>query len=186
MAGNDRRLRQQLETAGEVGDGYHHRMQAMHEANARRLREIISEHGWPGRSLVGEDGAEAAWFIVQHSISEPDFMREAAVLLQHSTAERNAPAWHLAFLTDRIAFYEGRPQRYGTQWDVDDDGTEVIWELESPERVDDLRREVGLPALSARFPGAQWRRILTRKPSAKRLRDFEEWARAIGWRKSTP
>ena len=26
-------------------------------ANTDRLREIVDEHGWPGRSLVGEEGA---------------------------------------------------------------------------------------------------------------------------------
>jgi hypothetical protein len=183
MAGNDRRVRHELETAGELGDGYHPRMRAVHQANSARLREIIAEHGWPGRSLVGEDGAEAAWFIVQHSIGEPEFMRSAVALLEQSAAQRESPVWHLAYLTDRIAFYEGRPQRYGTQWDVDDDGTHVIWELESPERVDELRQEVGLPPLSARFPGDQWRQVLSRKPSERRLRDFDEWARAAGWRR---
>jgi hypothetical protein len=27
----------------------------------------VTEHGWPGRSLVGEDGAEHAWCLVQHA-----------------------------------------------------------------------------------------------------------------------
>ncbi|MFJ2604899.1 MULTISPECIES: hypothetical protein [unclassified Streptomyces] len=29
-------------------------------ANAQVLRRIVGEHGWPGRSLVGEEGAESA------------------------------------------------------------------------------------------------------------------------------
>jgi len=29
-------------------------------ANTDRLRAITAEHGWPGRSLVGDDGPEAA------------------------------------------------------------------------------------------------------------------------------
>ena len=30
-------------------------------ANAARMREVLEEYGRPGWSLVGEDGAEAAW-----------------------------------------------------------------------------------------------------------------------------
>lgn len=33
------------------------------EGNLPRLRAIVEEHGWPGRSLVGEDGADAAWLV---------------------------------------------------------------------------------------------------------------------------
>ena len=35
-------------------------------ANADRLREIVAAHGWQGRALVGEEGAEHAWLIAQH------------------------------------------------------------------------------------------------------------------------
>src|SRR3954453_2080197 len=32
-----------------------------------RLAAIIAAVGWPGRSLVGEDGADAAWALAQHA-----------------------------------------------------------------------------------------------------------------------
>jgi hypothetical protein len=32
----------------------------------RRLVEILGTYGWPGRSLVGEDGADAAWALALH------------------------------------------------------------------------------------------------------------------------
>lgn len=31
--------------------------------NTARMMNIVHEHGWPGRSVVGEDGAHAAWPI---------------------------------------------------------------------------------------------------------------------------
>ena len=46
-------------------------MQAVDLANTTRLREIVSADGWPGRSLVGTDGAHAAWLLAQHA--DPDF-----------------------------------------------------------------------------------------------------------------
>jgi hypothetical protein len=42
-------------------------------ANTDRLRAITAEHGWPGRALVGEEGAEAAWLIAQHADQQLDF-----------------------------------------------------------------------------------------------------------------
>ena len=35
---------------------------------ADRLRQILSDHGWPGKSLVGEQGAHDAWLIAQHAL----------------------------------------------------------------------------------------------------------------------
>ncbi len=36
------------------------RMQAIDSANTRWLEQVVAEHGWPGRSLVGPEGAAAA------------------------------------------------------------------------------------------------------------------------------
>ena len=38
--------------------------------------EIIEEFGWPLQSVVGKDGSEAAWLIVQHAVLEPEFQEE--------------------------------------------------------------------------------------------------------------
>jgi len=38
-------------------------------ANIAGLRRIVDRCGWPGRSLVGEDGADAAWLVLQHGAS---------------------------------------------------------------------------------------------------------------------
>src|SRR5258708_12200492 len=34
--------------------------------NVARLREILKTNGWPGKALVGTDGAGAAWPVPQH------------------------------------------------------------------------------------------------------------------------
>ena len=39
--------------------------------NTARMKEIIENKGWPGKSLVGGDGAHAAWLLVQHADREP-------------------------------------------------------------------------------------------------------------------
>jgi Family of unknown function (DUF6624) len=84
-------------------------------ANTDRLRAIIAEHGWPGRALVGDDGAEAAWLIAQHADHQLDFQREALALLERAVHDGDASASHLAYLKDRVRMNEGRPQLFGTQ-----------------------------------------------------------------------
>ncbi|HEX7167244.1 MAG TPA: DUF6624 domain-containing protein [Acidimicrobiales bacterium] len=45
-------------------------MLAIDRSNSKRFVEIVAEHGWPGVSLVGEDGAEAAWELAMHADTE--------------------------------------------------------------------------------------------------------------------
>lgn len=44
-------------------------MAAADGENLPWLRQVISGVGWPGKSLVGEDGAHAAWLLAQHAES---------------------------------------------------------------------------------------------------------------------
>jgi hypothetical protein len=148
LRGEDLHVREELLAAGELGGSYHPRMEAVHVANAVRLRALIALHGWPGEHLAGKDGAEAAWLIVQHAIGEPAFMRDALRLLCACAEQGHAPWRHVAHLEDRIALYEGRPQRFGTQ-NIDDprDGLWRPWTLVDPEHVNELRAAVGLAPL---------------------------------------
>jgi len=82
------------------------------------------------RISQGKDGAEGAWLIAQQAIGEPDFQRRALKLLRGCGVEVGVPAWHAACLENRDAMYEGRPQRYGTQWrDDPQDGRTRSWTL---------------------------------------------------------
>src|SRR5215831_3146698 len=140
MREEDLRVRDELVAAGELGGAYVPRMEAVHVRNAARLRELIAQHGWPGEDKAGEDGAKAAWFIVQHAVGEPDFQRQSLIHLQTCAAQGRVPAWHAAYLEDRIALHEGRPQRFGTQWIQDAvDGRFRPWSLLDAERVNDTR-----------------------------------------------
>src|SRR3954451_9054470 len=116
MREEDLRVRGELEAAGGLGGPYVPRMEGVHVANAARLRELIAEHGWPAEDIAGEDGAKAGGFIVQHAVGEPDFQRQVLGLLREYAAAGRIPAWQAAYLEDRIAMQEGRPQRFGTQW----------------------------------------------------------------------
>ncbi len=113
-------------------------------ANTDRLREIINEHGWPGRSLVGDDGANNAWCLAQHASRQLDLQRWALELLRSAVAAGEATPKQLAYLTDRVRMNEGRKQPYGTQIVGSQSEGPVPWPVEDPDNLDGRRAEVGL------------------------------------------
>lgn len=180
----DLQVRQRLVDEGKLRGFYVPEMEAVHRQNAARLRKIIAQHGWPHEEIAGEDGAKAAWLIAQHAIGEPDFQRYILVLLQKSAAEGKLPAWQAAYLEDRIAVQEGRPQRYGTQW-IDDirDGLPRPLPLEDPDRINELRSSVGLgPLHPIPPPGPDLPEDIQRQEQANR-EAWEAWFVKVGWRK---
>ena len=86
-----------------------HDYEAMRQADAENLpwiRQVIAEHGWPGRSDVGDDGAQAAWLLVQHADADPAFQRECVGLLTAAVGQGEARLSQLALLTDRVLVAE--------------------------------------------------------------------------------
>ena len=185
MAEHDLRVRAELIASDELFGGYNERMAATHKKNAESLDRIIDEYGWPGRSLVGKDGADAAWLVVQHAIGNPEFQRKCLRMLKSAAANGEIPASQVACLEDRICVFEGRPQRYGTQFDWDGNGKLCPHPIEDPERVDDYRAAVGLETLSEK---SQELRQRAAAEGHEQPADFDEylkrreaWARRVGW-----
>lgn len=133
---------QEARRAGDTG--------AMERADAENLpwiRRVIAEHGWPGRSDVGDDGAQAAWLLVQHADADPAFQRECLGLLTAAVSRGEAERPHLALLTDRVLVAEGQPQEYGTQLEARG-GEWAPIEMRDPDGVDARRAGMSLPPLA--------------------------------------
>ena len=184
MREEDFRVRDELLESGQLGGPYVPRMEAVHIKNAARLRELIAQHGWPGEDSAGKDGAEAAWLIVQHSVGEPDLQREALRLVQACSAAGRTPAWHAAYLEDRIAMHEGRPQRFGSQW-MDDprDGRTRPWTLADPDRVNELRASVGLKPMHPIPPPGPDLPEEKQRELRESQRWWKEWLVSKGWKR---
>ena len=187
MARLDHSARAELAASGKLFNaGYEPRMARVHQCNAQRLRRIIDAIGWPGADLVGPDGAEASWLILQHAISEPDLLRRALPLLTTAAREGKADPVHAAMLEDRIRFFEGRPQRYGTQLDWDADGSLSPGEVEDPQLLAERRAAIGLPPLEEQIEDA---RTLAAAEGDVPPADYQahvdardRWASNVGWR----
>ena len=122
------------------------KMKAVDAENTKWLHEVVERHGWPGRSLVGKDGAKAAWLLVQHADADPKFQRFCLDRMAELPEGEVSPA-NAAYLTDRVLLAEGKKQRYGTQF-IFVDGKPQVRPLEDEANVDHRRAEVGLPPLA--------------------------------------
>lgn len=167
--------------------GYDPHMEQLHRRNAKRLKEIIATHGWPGRSTVGSDGAAAAWFIARHAISDPPFQRKVLELLREAQKLGETPAMAIAFLEDLICMFEGRPQIYGTQFENDEqDGTLRPYRIADPENVNERRLAVGMNTIEERTlemreaPQPEFDPV----KYAEYRRNYERWLRKVGWRQN--
>jgi len=184
MRAEDECVRKELAKTGELFDGYCPKMEAVHLENAAALEKMIDENGgWLGNSAVGRDGADAAWLIVQHAISLPEFLHRCLRLIQKASEDGETEPYQAAFLHDRICFFENRPQRYGTQSDWNERGVMEVWRLEDAGKVNEYRRAVNLEPLESLTWETTEMHEHQPKDYAGRQTKFKEWARKVGWRK---
>lgn len=186
MAEEDTSVREELAADGSLFEGYNPTMEEVHNRNAQRLEEIIEEFGWPGKSLVGEDGAESAWLILQHAIGKPSLQRRGIELLKTKVDEGEVSKDQLAMLIDRVLFFEGKMQIYGTQFDWDENDELSPREIDNPEQVDSRRKQMGLSPIAETTKMHRERaEKLNEKPPKNRKekqKEFEDWTKKVGWR----
>jgi len=121
------------------------RMQDIDEENTDRMAEIIRRYGWPGPDMVGTDGMEAAFLLVQHA--NPDFQREVLPIIKRAFLDGVLPGKDYALLLDRVLLSANKPQYYGTQAQIK--GHEIVLDpIQDEANVDKRRAEVGLPPLA--------------------------------------
>lgn len=186
MARQDVELRGQLAADHSLFNGYHPKMKALHDRNAERLSAIVHELGWPGKSKVGAEAAHAAWLILQHAISHPELQRRCFPLLAAQVNIGEMEALDVAMLEDRIRCFEGRPQRFGTQFDWDENDEMNPLPMDDKLLVEERRKKIGLRSLeeeiaakraevtgSGEIPPTNYQKYITEK---------NEWLKANGWR----
>jgi hypothetical protein len=144
MARADQDLREGLTVERFQDSAFAAQMLESQERHAARVGEVLDEFGWPGKALVGTDGAEAAWLLVQHGDLE---LQVRALRLMRESADPGISEQSIAMLTDRVLVGQGKPQRYGTQFSVAD-GELVLDSLENRDSVEVWRARIGLGSLA--------------------------------------
>lgn len=120
---------------------------AADSANTAWLQSMVERHGWPDRETIGEDGANAAFLLVQHADRDTAFQARVLPALEAAHRRGQAKGQHVALLTDRIARGRDEPQVYGTQATLRD-GRMVPDPIRDSSGVDARRATMGLPPLA--------------------------------------
>lgn len=138
MAASDREVRH-LANRGDFT-----RWSAVDSANQARLKQIVARFGWPTFSMVGKDGANAAWLLAQHADTDKPFQLKVLELMEPLVPRNEASGKNFAYLYDRTHY----PQRFGTQGDCVSRTEWQPFQIEDIATVDERRRAVDLPTLS--------------------------------------
>lgn len=124
------------------------RMESIDRDNLAWLKGVVERQGWPGSSAVGRDGAQGAFLIVQHAVSDLEFMSKCLALLKEAYRVGEADGQSVALLTDRLLILkEKKQQLYGTQL-MAKDGQLVPQPIEDEANVDARRKEMGMMPLA--------------------------------------
>ena len=123
------------------------KMRTVDAVNRKRLKEIISLIGWPSKELVGENASSGAFLVAQHAHEDLGFMKEVFSHIEEDYRKQKASRSHYALMYDRIKMLEGKPQRFGTQFNKNSSGCRA-WKMEEPEKVDEYRAQMGLDNLA--------------------------------------
>jgi hypothetical protein len=185
-AARDVETRARLAASGALFEGYHPEMEAVHAANAALLARVFDAIGWPGRKQLGDEGAAAAFMILQHAIGHPALQRRGLALMLEAIPAGEANALDAAYLSDRIAVLEGRPQTFGTQFDWDSNGQLSPAPTRDDATLDERRASVGLPPMAETIAHMRAEAAAEGQNApgdlARRRAEYEAWARRVGWR----
>lgn len=119
------------------------RSQEVDAANLAELKRIVAACGWP----AGKKASHSAWLLAQHADNDLAFQRQARQLLEAAVKAGAAAPRDLAYLADRIAAAEHRPQEYGTQF-MQTDRCHLAMEAVDDVALANRRRlAIGLPTL---------------------------------------
>ena len=183
----DLALRNKLVQSGQLSEGYNEEMKELHNRNAKILSDITDAIGYPTIDKVGKEANEAAWLVIQHSIGQPEFMKKSAELLKSAGDENKADPKSLAYLTDRIAVLEGKPQLYGTQFDWDKHGNLSPNLFDDLNKVNERRKSIGLNTIEEQTEimreQVKSENQSPPKDFEKRKQEIEQWKKNVGWTK---
>ncbi len=183
----DLALREKLIQSRQLSNGYNEEMKELHNRNAKILSDIIDKIGYPTIDKVGKEANEASWLVIQHSIGQPEFMKKCAKLLEKAVSENKANPKCLAYLNDRIAVFEGKPQLYGTQFDWDKNGNLSPNIFDDLNKVNERRKSIGLNTLEEQTEIMR-KQVINENESPpkdfeKRKQEIEQWRKSVGWTK---
>jgi uncharacterized protein DUF6624 len=122
---------------------YGRRLMNLDSTLAAEMVVILDRFGLPTRSMVGPAGSDAAMLIIQHSWP----LQERALASAKALPAGQISPEKLGMLEDRVLVHQGKPQRFGTQFNAGPDGVFRFAPASDIASLDARRSAAGMPPM---------------------------------------
>jgi VWFA-related protein len=121
------------------------RIRSSKEKNTDQLCAIFKEFGWPSASLVGQNGVDAAFYLLKNTASF-ELQRILLPVVIAATKKGEIERADFAGYLDRLRLSSGLKQLFGTEATIRN-GFLVLYPIAAEAQVDERRRQYGLAPL---------------------------------------
>jgi hypothetical protein len=118
---------------------------SMNTKNLDKLNEMCPEGLFPKSSLIGREGLQTLFLVIQHSTIE--VQEKYLPVIEKLTHENEIRTDDFVLLKDRVLVREGKPQLYGSQVKTDSTGLSYPFPIVDEPHVNVRRKELGLTPL---------------------------------------
>jgi hypothetical protein len=101
--------------------------------------------------LVGKEGSDNFWVIIQHSDHDPEFQEKVLEKMKVQVDRGNATAEYYGYLVDRVNINTGKEQVYGTQFDYNEFGQAFPKNISDTTGINARRISLGLTPMIDRM-----------------------------------
>ncbi|QDE41468.1 hypothetical protein FIV34_20820 [Luteibacter pinisoli] len=115
----DDQARRRAAMASPTNEGLAQATMAVDKANLAWMKIHFVAEGFPSVDAVGHRGVEEAFILVQHADQDLAFQSSMLPVVAKLGSRGDVMKGDVAMLTDRVLVAQGKPQRYGTQYDID-------------------------------------------------------------------
>lgn len=109
-------------------------------ANMVYIESLFRQYGYPGKSMVGEPTNTVAYKVLQRN---PEKIAKYIGLIKEAGKKGEISKVLVATMEDQYLMNEGKPQVYGTQARIEEDGQKFIWPIKDAENVNERRKNAG-------------------------------------------
>jgi hypothetical protein len=151
---------------------YAMKMEETDSTNLAAVSQILDTYGWP--SGLSDAANKAIFLVIDHS--DLNIMNKYIGLFRDAVEKGYLSMNDLVTMEDRMLMNASKPQKYGTQaYSLVEDGKTVIyiWAVEDPDKLDALRKSVGLMPIGDYLEIVKQRGVEIIYDSTKTVKDFE-------------
>ena len=140
--------------------------------NLAAVSRILDTYGWP--SGLSDAANKAIFLVIDHS--DLKTMNKYIGLFRDAVEKGYLSMNDLVTMEDRMLMNAGKPQKYGTQaYSLVEDGKTVIyiWPVEDPDKLDALRKSVGLMPIGEYLEMVKQQGVEIIYDSTKTVKEFK-------------